>query len=98
MTKKNCVSDSRSSNELVKYLNSPRAENVPNFDVCAWWSQKDLKYLKRIAKDYLSVTPSSVPSEQTFSAAGLTVTKDRTSLNFKSVKNLICLNSWINKF
>lgn len=92
------ISHSRSSNELVQYLNSPRVENVPNFDVCAWWSQKDLKYSKRIAKDYLRITPSSVPSEQKFSAAGLTVTKERTSLNIKSVKNLICLTSWINKF
>ncbi|RNA03321.1 zinc finger BED domain-containing RICESLEEPER 4-like [Brachionus plicatilis] len=52
---------------------------------------------KKLAKDYLSISPSSVSSEQIFSAGGLFVTKDRTSLDPKSVKNLICLNSWKRK-
>ena len=59
---KNCVSDSRSSSELIQYLNSPRVENVPGFDVIKWWSNSNLKYLKLIAKDYLCIMPSSVPS------------------------------------
>ncbi|RNA32755.1 zinc finger BED domain-containing DAYSLEEPER [Brachionus plicatilis] len=71
---KNCVTDTRLSSELVQYLNSSRVENKPGFDVIAWWSKSNFKYLDRIARDYLSVSPTSVPSEQTFSAAGLTIT------------------------
>ncbi|RNA29555.1 zinc finger BED domain-containing 1-like [Brachionus plicatilis] len=74
----------RSSTELVQYLNAPRVDNIPGFDAILWWSKSSFHYLKKIAKDYLGVTPSSVPSEQTFSAAGLTITKDRTSLSSNS--------------
>lgn len=32
---KNCVTDTRLLSELVQYLNSPREENLPGFDVSA---------------------------------------------------------------
>ncbi|RNA28744.1 hypothetical protein BpHYR1_025007 [Brachionus plicatilis] len=44
----------------------------------------DMQVKFLIAKDYSSISPLSVPSEQTFSAGGLFVTKDRTSLDPKS--------------
>ena len=93
----NPASDSRSTSEVTEYLKKPRVENCSDFEPIKWWSKSPLNFLKLVAKDYLSISPSSVPSEQTFSAGGLFVTKDRTSLDPKSVKNLICLNSWNRK-
>ncbi|RNA38922.1 hypothetical protein BpHYR1_036159 [Brachionus plicatilis] len=42
---KNCVSESRSSTELVQYLNAPRVDNIPGFDAILWWSKSSFHYL-----------------------------------------------------
>ena len=65
----------RDSNELTAYLKSPRIQPSEKFDSITWWCEhkKDFPILSKIAKDYLSIMPTSVPSERTFSQSGLTV-------------------------
>ena len=66
------------------------------FDVVAWWGANQSKYkvLSRVARDYLSIMPTSAPSERAFSAGGLEVTKLRCSLHPETVRQLVCLKSW----
>ena len=59
-----------------------------NFKKTPW------EILSKIAKDYLSIMPTSVPSERTFSQSDLTVTKSRSSLHSETVRELVCLKSW----
>ena len=46
-----------------------------------------------MARDYVSLMPTSVPSEKTFSIGRLTVDDTRTKLHSKK---LLCLKSWLN--
>jgi len=47
-----------------------------------------------IVKDYLAISPSSAPSESTFSKVGDIITKKRNRLLPSTVKQLITLKSW----
>ena len=51
-------------------------------------------FLFKVAKDYLAIQGSSIPSERSFSSSGLTITKLRNALNPDIVKQLMCLKSW----
>jgi len=65
--------------ELNAYLSSS-LEVVA--DIIAWWGIHSLQYptLSRIARDYLPIQGSAVPSEQAFSSGGITSTIHRNSL------------------
>ncbi|KAG1805105.1 uncharacterized protein HD556DRAFT_1437268 [Suillus plorans] len=65
--------------ELNMYLSSPLEETD---DIVAWWGLHSLQYptLARIARDYLPIQGSSVPSEQAFSSGGITSTIRRNAL------------------
>ncbi|CAG8748221.1 14065_t:CDS:2, partial [Gigaspora rosea] len=51
--------------------------------------------LSQMAKDYLVIQFTSVPSEQAFSKAGNTVQAKRTRLSDKSIQAFMCINSWL---
>ena len=59
-----------------------------------WWSKKSLFYphLARLAKRYLCVPASSVPSERIWSLAGNIVTKKRAALLPENIDMLVFLN------
>ena len=63
--------------ELNLYLNAPLEELVE--DVVSWWGAHQSQYpmLSRIARDYLAVQGSVVPSEPAFSSGALTSTRRR---------------------
>lgn len=83
------------SSELQKYLDLPRAPKKGNN--LNWWkdNQKEFPILSKIARDILSISATSVPSERLFSRASLIIRKHRNRLNNQSARVLLCINSWV---
>ncbi|CAH2000785.1 unnamed protein product [Acanthoscelides obtectus] len=78
--------------EIRMYLeepNIPRTENP-----LLWWKSRELLYptLAPLAKKYLSMVATSVPSERVFSKAGQLITERRNRLKSKHVEKLMFLN------
>lgn len=59
-----------------------------------WWAEKERLYpnLARLAKKYLAIPASSVPSERIWSLAGNIVTKKRASIKSENLNMMIFLN------
>jgi hypothetical protein len=51
--------------------------------------------LSKMARDFLSIKPSSTSSERAFSRAGFTITNDRASICEKTVSCTILMHSWL---
>ena len=81
--------------ELSDYYETPRASGDTN--ILEWWKNHSQLYptLSKMARDYLSIMPSSVPVERLFSEASAIVTNDRCSLKYDSIRCLLCINSWM---
>jgi hAT family C-terminal dimerisation region/Domain of unknown function (DUF4413) len=81
-------------NPLEEYLNSP----IENVDILAYWKakSKDPQWipLTNMARDYLIVQATSVPSEQMFSVAKFTINPTRNRLNPEKVRASLCLKTW----
>jgi hAT family C-terminal dimerisation region/Domain of unknown function (DUF4413) len=80
--------------EIDNYLNAP---NEINMDPLFWWKTNQSKYpvLSLIAKDFLIIQATSVPSEQAFSVAGNAITQTRNRLDPETARATLCLKSWI---
>jgi hypothetical protein len=59
-----------------------------------WWKLHEFKYkmLSILAARYLCIPATSAPSERVFSAAGLTIAKDRSRLSPDHANELIFLH------
>ena len=81
--------------EVNDYLETPRASG--DTKILEWWKNHSQLYvnLSKMARDFLCIMPSSVPVERLFSEASAIVTNDRCSLKYKSIRSLICTNSWM---
>ncbi|RNA41235.1 zinc finger BED domain-containing DAYSLEEPER-like [Brachionus plicatilis] len=81
--------------ELSTYLKQPPIIYSNEYDILQWWKEnnKDLSIMAQIAKDFLSLMPTSVPSEKCFSIGTLTGDKNRTRLHSNTVQELLCLKS-----
>jgi hypothetical protein len=66
----------------------------PNVNPLKWWNENSIKYprLSVLARQYLSIPGTSVPSERIFSATGLLVNKLRNRLSSSVVDHVIFLN------
>ena len=51
--------------------------------------------LTKIARDYICIPSTSIPSEQAFSKSGELISKKRNRLEDSAIEACICLNSWI---
>lgn len=80
--------------DLRHYLNQPLIKLKENPIFC-WSKQYKIIYptLSKIAKKYLPVVATSVPSERLFSRAGNILTEDRNRLSPDHLQQLLFLNS-----
>ncbi len=86
---------------LGNYINFilPKKKEIDDFDLLQWWNlhSMDFPILSKMAKDYLTIQSSSVPSENLFSGAGNVITDSRNRLSSDTAQCLVCLKSW-NRF
>ena len=78
--------------ELQKYeLEEPLG--LENKQPLLWWKEREAlyKYLSVLAKKFLCITATSVPSERLFSAAGNLVAEKRSRLTSENIDKLIFL-------
>ena len=69
--------------EVARYLASNRHADDSKLSLLEWWKKYEYSYprLSVLAKKYLAIPASSVPSERVFSLAGNIVNKKRSRLN-----------------
>lgn len=83
--------------ELALYKSLPKACTK---DILEWWKQHQTTFpvLATMAKKYLCVPATSVPSERQFSAAGNIVTAKRNCLKPSKVNQLCFLSANLKKY
>ena len=84
--------DDETTNEFEEYLKSKLSGSV---DTLEWWRTIGVQAyptLVQLAIRFLGIQATSVPSERAFSTAGLTITKQRASLNPCTADQIIFLN------
>src|SRR5579871_1158393 len=93
--KKESSSNLQLHSEVDEYLT---ASTEPlNTNPCEWWKNHQLQYpiLSKIARDYIGIPSTSVPSEQAFSKSGELISKRRNRLSDNAIEACMCLNSWM---
>ncbi len=83
------------NSEIDEYLKT--SIESPNTNPYEWWKNHKLQYpiLSKIARDYIGIPSTSVPSEQAFSKSGELISKRRNRLGDSAIEACMCLNSWI---
>jgi len=71
-----------------------------NIDPLEWWKTNEvyLPRLSQMARDYLAIPATSVPSEQSFSMGKNLITDKRNRLAGKTIRFCMCLKSWWTSF
>ena len=89
--------DQTNTDEIERFFHQPTIGFSKDANILNWWQEnsKDFPVLANVARDFLSMMPTSVSSERVFSIGGMTVTKNRTKLHSNTVQELLCLRSWI---
>ncbi|GBM95270.1 hypothetical protein AVEN_199268-1 [Araneus ventricosus] len=82
---------SKAETELKNYLSMPKVGL--NENPLTWWklNEHNFPVIKVLAKTYLAIQGSSVPSERIFSTGGNVITKHRASLLPKNAEMLVFL-------
>merc|ERR1711879_947283 len=97
-TREEASSSDDIATEVYKYL---RMRNLPrDKDPLFWWKEVGKELFPRIyqvARKYLLVLGSSVPSERIFSSAGLTITARRCNLDEGTAESCICIHENLKK-
>ena len=84
-------SEDNAESEITTFM---RERADPDTDSLAWWKDNSDTYSRFsvLARRYLAVPSTSVPSERIFSAAGWIVTKLRNRLSSSCIDQIIFLN------
>ncbi len=71
-----------------------------NMNPLEWWRVNESQFpcLSQMARDYLSIPATSVPSEQSFSVGKNLITDKRNCLAGKTIRICMCLKSWWTSF
>jgi len=85
--------------EIERYLATPAMgieENADEFDLLLWWKRYAcvLPGLSRVAKAYLSISPTSSPSERAFRSGRDQTPFCRNRLSHSTVSLLMEAKSW----
>ncbi|CAB5387233.1 unnamed protein product [Rhizophagus irregularis] len=69
-------------------------------DPLEWWkvNESQFSHLSQMARDYLPIPATSVPSEQSFSVGKNLITDKRNCLAGKTIRICMCLQSWWTTF
>ena len=83
--------------EVERYLTAEVRQNSQSGEVqtlLEWWAQNEFLYprIAVLAKKYLAVPATSVPSERVFSLAGIIVNKKRSRLSPTNIDTMIFMN------
>ena len=78
--------------EVRRYFEEPNIDRSKN--PLEWWKENETRFpnLSKIAKKYLCVPGSSVPSERLFSKAGQLVSERRNRLKSENIDKMLFLN------
>ena len=83
--------------ELERYMRLDTSNSV-GLDSCPlkfWRNRKDFPRMKFMARAFLAIPATSVPSEQAFSQAGEMISKKRNRLSDDSIEVMMVLHSWL---
>jgi hypothetical protein len=88
------VTSTHIASELDRYLALQADDEA---DPLLWWQAhaKEYPIVSDMARDYLTIPATSVPSEQAFSVAGNTISKTRNRLLPETARACLCMKSWI---
>ncbi|GES99129.1 ribonuclease H-like domain-containing protein [Rhizophagus clarus] len=87
----------RVNNEIDEFqLYNLLPVSPPDTDPLEFWKINESQYprLANMARDYLAIPSTSVPSEQCFSAGKYLITDTRNRLAGKTVRACMALKSW----
>ena len=86
--------------EFERYLELPQLPKTEENNPLEWWSVNKQRFpiLAKLARRYLAIPASSVPSERLFSDAGNHVTAKRNCLNPDMVNYLVFLKRNMSQF
>lgn len=70
---------------------------LPQVDPIEWWRTYESRFpnLSRMARDYLAIPATSVPSEDCFSIAGNVSTKRRSVMTEGMANAIMCCKYWL---
>jgi len=85
--------------EIDIYFEEDCVEDIENFDILAWWKAHAEKFpvLSTMARDFLAIPLSTVPSESAFSLGGRILGESRSSLTPEMLEALVCGKDWLFK-
>ena len=85
------IEEKKAEKELTEYLAMPKIDC--NACPLLWWKAHRASFplLETIARKYLAIPGTSVPSERVFSSGGCIITKQRASLKPKNAEILVFL-------
>ena len=81
----------RVDTEIRRYLQEEALDS--HADPLVWWRDNSVRFplLSKVARKYMTICATSIPSERVFSAAGNVVTSFRASLKPDKVNMLVFL-------
>ena len=79
---------------VERHLVSGEVKTIIFGDALGWWRKNEYRFpiVARLAKRYLAIKATSVPSESLFSNAGMLITKKRASLGDKTISDLMFIH------